>query len=251
MRRVVSVILLCIFSIIIFSGCGVLRDLGLDESEDELRPVSSIVMGDEEAEAVSGKVPVYLYFANEDNTKLKLEVRYISAEAAKKDVGQMAGVVIEELIKGPTDTETYKATIPEGSKLRSPVVIKDGIATVDMSGEFKTRHPGGKDAEKLTIYSIVNSLTELKGIKKVKFTIDGKVLKEYMGNFKFDNPFPRSTGVISKEVPDKKSKPDLKKDEKKNGKGIGPIEGETIGEGGSGDGAEETFEGQEELEPLE
>jgi spore germination protein GerM len=52
----------------------------------------------------------------------------------------------------------------------------------------------------MTIYSIVNSLTELDGIEKVKFLIDGKTEKEYMGNFKFDALFPRSTQLISKDA---------------------------------------------------
>jgi germination protein M len=236
--------------------------LGLgDGADDELYPASSIVMAEEEAEAVSGKVPLYLYFANEDNTRLKLEVRYISAGDAKKDTGQMAGVVIEELIKGPADTDGYKPTIPAGAKLRSPVVIKDGIATVDMSIEFKTQHPGGKDAEKLTIYSIVNSLTELRGIEKVKFTIDGKVAKEYMGYFKFDAPFPRNTRLIDKDTTPKKTKTDAKQDkqdkqekksdspDKKNKSGTVTDDGETK-ETESEDVIEETFDG-EELEPLE
>ncbi len=37
--------------------------------------------------------------------------------------------------------------------------------------------------KKMTIYSIVNSLTEIDGIQKVKFTIAGKAQKEYLGEF--------------------------------------------------------------------
>ena len=94
-----------------------------------------------------------------------------------------------------------KPTIPEGTKLRSPVSINGGIATVDLTREFIEKHPGGKDAEQMSIYSIVNSLTELKEIQKVKFTIDGKERKEFKGGFKFDEPFPRSQSLISKDPP--------------------------------------------------
>ena len=94
---------------------------------------------------------------------------------------------------------SLKRTVPAEAKLRSPVSIKNRVATVDFSKEFKTKHPGGKDAEKMTIYSIVNSLTELEEIEKVKFLIDGKEQQEYLGNFKFDALFPRSTQLISKD----------------------------------------------------
>jgi len=218
-----------------FTGCSLLEKVGLlDRTSDETSPVSSIEIGQEEAEVLSTKVPVHLYFANEANTKLVLEVRHISAEDARKKTSELAKIIVEELIKGPV-TSGLKATIPEGTKLRS-VKVKDGTATVDFSKEFKTAHPGGVDAEKMTIYSIVNSLTELKDIQYVKFTIAGKTEKEYLGGFRFDQPFPRSENLISRDtavpgtgsrvVPDKdepdKEKPgdksaEAKKDDNKDG----------------------------------
>jgi hypothetical protein len=202
MKRIVSSIMLLVFLIIVLPGCSALQKLGLQEnSDDELRPVSSIIIGEAEANRLTEKIPVRLYFANEDNTKLKLEIRYIGKpDDDKKNLSNLASMVINELIKGPSDEKTFRRTVPEEAKLNSPVSISGKVATVDMSKEFRTKHPGGKDAEKMTIYSIVNSLTELEGIEKVKFTIDGKSQKEFMGNFKFDGVFPRSVQLISKET---------------------------------------------------
>jgi spore germination protein GerM len=207
-----------------FSGCSLLQKLGLQKgSQDELRPVSSIVMDEAAAQALSDKVPIHLYFANEDNTKLKLEVRYISIADAKQSTSHLASVIVNELIKGPTAGNGCKATIPAGTKLRNSISISSGIATVDLSKEFKTKHPGGKDAEKMTIYSIVNSLTELTDIQKVKFTIAGKVEKEYMGNFQFNAPFPRTTSLISKDAGDKTSESAPADDKATSGKTGGSI----------------------------
>lgn len=200
MRRLLSVVIVCFVVMTMFSGCTVLQKLGL-QGNDELRPVSSIVMSEDEAKKISDKVPIHLYFANPEGTKLKLEVRYIPMSEAKKSVNTLAATIVKELIKGPSPESGLKPTIPEGSKLRSTVSVKSGIATVDFSKEFVDKHPGGKVAEQLTIFSIVNSLTELKEIQKVKFTINGKAQKEYKGNFQFDAPFPRTTSIISKEVP--------------------------------------------------
>lgn len=201
MRKMISTVTLIMFILLTFSGCGVLQKLGLQGStDDELHPVSSIVMGEDEARKLTDKVPVHLYFANDDNTKLLKEIRYIQMSDAKQSTSHLATVIVKELINGSYKDKGYKPTIPPGTKLRSPVAIKDGIATVDFSKEFKSKHPGGKDAEKMTIFSIVNTLTELKDIQKVRFTIEGKAQKEYMGNYQFDVPFSRSAGLISKDT---------------------------------------------------
>lgn len=200
MRRIITIVTVGALMLLSFSGCGLLEKLGLQKAaEDELRPVSSIVLSEEEAKELTDKVPIHLYFANEDNTKLKLEVRYIPIAEAKQSTSHLASVIMDELIKGPGEGSGGKGTIPDGTKLRTPVSIAAGIATVDLSKEFKTKHPGGKDAEKMTIYSVVNSLTELADIQKVKFTIAGKVEKEYMGNYQFNAPFPRAASLISRD----------------------------------------------------
>jgi hypothetical protein len=114
-------------------------------------------------------------------------------------VNHLAEIIVNELIKGPK-VAGMKATIPEGSKLRSQIKIDGDVAIVDFSKEFRDNHPGGKAEERMTIYSIVNSLTELKEISKVKFLIEGKSSSEYKGNFKFNTEFPRRAQLISNKV---------------------------------------------------
>jgi len=200
-RKTLSIIICCVFLISVLAGCGFLQKLGIEKDGfDELQPASSVAIGEEEAKKLSDKVPIHLYFANEDSSKLKLEVRHIPVSEAKKSVNNLAGIVVNELIKGPTK-KGLKPTIPEGTKLiKSSVPIKAGVATVNLSKDFVDKHPGGKDAERLTIYSIVNSLTEIKDIQEVKFLINGKVFETYKGNFKFDAAFPRNVSIISNEV---------------------------------------------------
>jgi germination protein M len=201
MRKLICIVTVCFIIVAMFSGCAVLQKLGLQKNDsEELHPVSSIVMNEDEAKKLTDKVPVHLYFANEDNSKLKLEVRYISVTDAKKSVNTLASTIVKELIKGPSTDSGLKRTIPAEAQLKSPVAINAGVATVVFTKEFVDKHPGGKAAEQMTIYSIVNSLTELKEIQKVKFTINGKAQKEFKGNFQFDLPFPKSTSLISKEV---------------------------------------------------
>jgi len=201
MRKLIGVFTICFMVITLFSGCSILQKLGLQKNNDELHPVSSVVMNEDEARKLTDKVPIHLYFGSEDNSRLKLEVRYIPVSEAKKSVSNLASTIVRELIKGPSSEGGLKATIPSSAALRGPVSINAGIATVDFTKDFIDKHPGGKAAEQVTIYSIVNSLTELKEIEKVKFTINGKEQKDFKGNFQFNAPFPRSPALISKEVP--------------------------------------------------
>jgi germination protein M len=201
MRKLFYILIFCILVMILNTGCSILQKIGIIGDNDELRPVSSVILGEDEAAKIIDKNPIRLYFANEDNTKLRAEIRYIKLTNVGKNTGNLATTIVKELIKGPGKGTGLKATIPEDAKLKTPVIIEGRTAIVDFSREFIENHTGEKDAEKLTIYSVVNSLTELEGIEKVKFKIEGKSKAEFKGGFKFDAPFPRSTSIISKEPP--------------------------------------------------
>lgn len=246
MKKIILIVTVCIFILVALTGCNLLQTLGLQKNtNDELRPVSSIVMSGDEADKLAGKAPIHLYFANEDNSKLELEVRYIPLEDIKQSTSHLASVIVKELIKGPM-VDGLKATIPAETKLRTPVSIKAGVAAVDLSKEFQSKHQSGKDAEEMTIFSIVDSLTELDGIQKVKFTIDGKTQKEYMGYYQFDAPFPRTVSLISKEavipganlINDGSIKQDDTKDMASQKKPASGDSQETSGGDASGDGSE-------------
>lgn len=199
MRKPLGIILVLFLIVTSFCGCSLFRKLGFGDKSDDAASVSSIYIGEEEASLLTDKVPVYLYFANKDNTRLRKLIRYIPAAQAKKGSAALATVLVEELIKGPAKKSGLTPTIPEGSKLKSPVTVEKGTATVDFNEAFVKNHPGGKDAEQMTIYSIVNTLTELVDVQNVVFKIDGKTVEEYKGNFRFDATFPRTTSLISDE----------------------------------------------------
>ena len=94
---------------------------------------------------------------------------------------------MEQLIAGPESKDLFP-TVPPETKIRDVKVV-DGICYVDLSMEFVTKHGGGSSGEAFTIYSIVNSLTELSNINKVQFLIEGEKLDEYKGDFDFGKPF--------------------------------------------------------------
>ncbi|NLU26440.1 MAG: GerMN domain-containing protein [Hungateiclostridium thermocellum] len=195
MRRLLCVITVCIMILSFCAGCSDNDRFGLGDNE-EASVASSIVLSEADARQIADKSPIRLYFANEDNSKLKLEIRYIPVSETTKSVNHLAEIIVNELIKGPK-VAGLKPTIPEGTKLRSAIKIEGDVAIVDFTKEFRDNHPGGKAEERMTIYSVVNSLTELKEINKVKFLIEGKSSPDFKGNFRFNTEFPRSTQLIS------------------------------------------------------
>lgn len=170
-----------------------------DAMGDELTPISSITIDEEEAAALNEKVPVVLYFGDEQQNKLVKEIRYVDIKEAKKGAESLASAMVKELIKGPK-AEGLTPLIAEGTTLRSPVTIKERVAVVDFTKEFVDNHPGGKELAELTVYSVVNSLTEMKEIERVKITINGKETKNFKDSVTLNNDFPRNDAIVNKDV---------------------------------------------------
>ena len=143
----------------------------------------------------------WLYFTNSDSTELIKLTRYVPKEEAKRSESSFATYIVNELIKGPGKNTGLAGTIPEGTALCGPVTISNGLAVVDLNSKFVQNHPGGKEAEMMTVYSIVNTLTELKEIQKVSFRIDGNAVADFKGSLRFDAEFPRTESLISDDPP--------------------------------------------------
>ena len=77
--------------------------------------------------------------------------------------------------------ENLQCVIPEGT-IVNKVELKSDILWVDLSKEFIENHPGGIEEEKNTIYSIVNTLTELTEVNGVKILIDNEENKSFKDN---------------------------------------------------------------------
>ena len=125
-----------------------------------------------------------LYFANETGTDLVTEERVIEVNANQT----REKTIMEQLIAGPTEMSS-QPTVPVETKLKDITTTNDGICYVNLSQDFVNKHVGGKLAEQLTIYSIVNSLCELDHIDKVQFLIEGKKVDQFKDNLELKTPF--------------------------------------------------------------
>jgi spore germination protein GerM len=127
-------------------------------------------------EAITRKV--HLYFADRKGNYLQAEERKILAE----DTISAIEAIIAALLEGPDDPKLV-STIPAGSRLLHIFVTEDGTAYLDFSSELSRLHPGGITAERLTLYTIVNSLVlNLEQVERVQLLFEGKPASTLSGH---------------------------------------------------------------------
>lgn len=125
------------------------------------------------AVAQSKSVTLKVYFVKGE--KLVPATRQV---AWTKAVGSAA---LEQLLAGPTKADKAKgmtSAVPAGVKLRG-LNIKNGVATVDLTGTFGTG--GGSASMHLRLGQIVYTLTEFPTVDAVSLRLDGKVVKTLGG----------------------------------------------------------------------
>ena len=141
------------------------------------------------------EVTLALYFANETGDKLikvNRTMRYNTNIALEK-------LVVEQLVSGPVgnkgkeDIQVYP-TINSGCKIIS-VNVKDGICYVNLNNIFLTLN--NNVTADTTIYSLVNSLTELPGVLKVQLAIDGET-DVTLGDKMLSALFERNMDIVQK-----------------------------------------------------
>jgi len=134
-------------------------------------------------------VKLTLYFPNSDASGLSATNRTVVV--ADQEVIK---AMFKELATPPTGMEK---PLPKGTTLNS-ASVKDGVATIDLSKEFKTNFSGGSSGEEMTIYSIVNTLTTLSNIQSVQFLLDGKKLDGILGQLDTSAPVKPKESLIVK-----------------------------------------------------
>ena len=186
-KKKVAVFIVAILAIVSLAVVGAIAKQ--EENRKVEASTQEVEQNVEEQEAKT--VEVVLYFSDENSEKLIAEKRIVNYETYKQNASK---VVVEELIKGPLDSKLY-SVVPEGTKLLA-VEVNDRKAVVDLSKEFIDNHNGGSSGEIMTIYGIVNSLTELKDIDSVEFKIEGESREEFKGHLVFNEAFVRNEEII-------------------------------------------------------
>lgn len=110
-------------------------------------------------------IQMCIYYADETGAFLKPVIRDIAYQSGKSPE-QLA---LEQLFADPGSSGLHSA-VPAGTKLNS-VKVSDGVCYVDMSREFL--NPAGNCLPEVSVYSVVDTLVEINGIRRVQILIDG------------------------------------------------------------------------------
>ncbi|MBR4131803.1 MAG: GerMN domain-containing protein [Oscillospiraceae bacterium] len=120
------------------------------------------------------RTPVMLYFSDPDG-------RYLTGEPDHLPDGETVNprdYIVERLIEGPASGE-LRPTIPEGTRLLG-TFIANRVCVVNFSEEFLSNRPRSALEERMTVYSVVDSLTQLDEVDAVDIRVDGRKLDRYL-----------------------------------------------------------------------
>ncbi len=179
---VIGYLTMLILTLFILSGCvsSARQTPGTQVPSDQISP--------------DGKLNLAVYYVKmiESDTYLIREVHQVPP------AGEAAKIAVEELINVDPSTPGAARLLPADTKVRG-VTIKDGLATIDFSGDVLRANVGAL-GELMGIQSIVNTLTELPGIEKVSFMVEGEVNEEAMNWWGhvglYNQPFTRDVSKV-------------------------------------------------------
>ena len=104
-----------------------------------------------------------------------------------------AAYVLRRLLEGPENKQLSSAFPPDVRLLG--ISIADHVCTVNFSEEFVSGLSSNPNHNLLTVYAIVNTLTELEDIDSVQFLSNGNTITDY-GIIRLDQPVLKYTECI-------------------------------------------------------
>ncbi len=188
MKRVGFLMALCLL-ILGISGCGTMERLLKDNAKESFNNLLNTGDVSWPAAGVAGETrSIIVYFADAAGKNLIPQERQIPKTLSP------ARETMNELIKGPAEGLNLLPVIPKGTMLLD-INIKDETAIVDLSKEIQKTL--AKVAPELTVYSIVNTLTQFPTVKQVKFRVEGQPVQK-IGTVNTAQALSRNSGVVSK-----------------------------------------------------
>jgi len=145
------------------------------------------------AAASSGrKIKARLFYVADDGVHLVRQERDVpygegTLEQAREIIAAQVAPAGEPLV----------SAIPAGTTVRALFLTERGEAYVDVSREILSGHSGGTIAELLTVYTIVDALTDnLPGVTAVQLLVDGKQLDTLAGHVDLRAPLTKNLSWV-------------------------------------------------------
>ena len=149
--------------------------------------ITEITPGAEMTEEQERETIISLYYTNIETNTLMPEARVIDVKMLLENPYKS---LVEFLLEKPKN-EKLKSALPENTKVNDAKLEGDKII-LDISKDFIENRQGNKDEINLSIYAIVNTLTELNEVNSVKILIDGQENMQFDGtDINLNNEFYR------------------------------------------------------------
>ncbi|MGF7185461.1 spore germination protein GerM [Desulfitispora alkaliphila] len=206
-KNKVLLLLLMISMILFASGCGLVDRLVSMKQDGEDQPEISVeqesteleleewILQDDEDEGEAEQteeMKVTLYFADAKGQHL------VEKERTINKVEGIGRATVNELIKGPSFESGLLPTMPDNTVLLDINVKQDeGLAIVDFSRALVDNHIGGSSGEAVTVYSVVNTLTQFPAVDKVQIIVDGQYVETIAGHLDVSEPLTANSRLIN------------------------------------------------------
>jgi spore germination protein GerM len=166
---------------------------GAEEEGAEAASAPAPAKEEEAAGEAERKINVKLFFQAADRPGLVIEERPVTFST---DLSRQLRGVVEELIHG--SKIGLGPTLAPETKVLDVFVTARGVAYVDLSKDVVTGHPGGSEAERMTVYSVVNSLsTSFPAVKRVQILVEDKPAETLAGHVDLTRPLPPDLTVLA------------------------------------------------------
>ncbi len=147
--------------------------------------------------AADRQISVKLFFQAGDRRGLAIEDREVPFS---NELPRQVRLVVEELIKGPTGG--LLPTLAAGTRVLEVFVSPQGVAYVDLSQEAARVLPGGSEAEMITVYSLVNTLTaNFPALRRVQILVEDRPVPTLAGHIDVSRPLPPDMTLLAGMAP--------------------------------------------------
>lgn len=171
-NKKIGIIFLVILIIVLIAGYFGIQYV--KNKQEELTVIEEYIPQEEITEEQVRQTIVSLYFPLKETNEVNPEARLIDI---KEIINNPYEKLINLLVEGPKN-DKHKKIIPEGTKLNKNYLEEDCVV-LDFSTEFLNYSKEDENEKTNLINCIVNTLTELTEVNKVKILIDGNENEEF------------------------------------------------------------------------
>jgi spore germination protein GerM len=162
--------------------------------EEEAEPAAQAQSREEEpSRGAERTINVQLFFPSAERPGLVAEERAVPFSS---DLSVQLRGVVEELAKGSRSGSL--SSLGPGTRVLDVFVSAAGVAYVNLSKEATEGQPGGSEAELLSVYSVVNSLTtSFPAVKRVQILIEDRSAPTFNGHLDLSRPLPPDPTLLA------------------------------------------------------